>query len=127
MEDGRKSKNLLKLAFRISHAGIHPAHKMGSIILKGGRVLAHSHNISKRYGTENRGKHAEERLLRRTARKHNLKGAIIIVARTNKHCEPRTMSRPCPRCLEQIKKYGIKKMIYIDWNDRIVIERIGVT
>ncbi len=52
--------------------------------------------------------HAEEAALKRAVR---TKGAVIYVARINRTNEQR-MSRPCDRCMRQLREAGIKRVVY---------------
>lgn len=54
------------------------------------------------------GVHAEINALRCCKR---TEGAILYVARVNNKGEPR-QSRPCSRCIEAMKKAGIKRVVY---------------
>jgi deoxycytidylate deaminase len=102
--------NYLALAFKVAGKSDHRDHKLGAILVRGGSILGVAHNLD-RYG-----RCAERRLIRPNS---NYKGAILIVVRKNGR-----MSRPCQFCQEVIKKAGIKKVIYLDWNSNIVIEKM---
>jgi tRNA(Arg) A34 adenosine deaminase TadA len=52
--------------------------------------------------------HAEMAALRRCRRTN---GAVLYVARVNKHGEER-MSKPCAKCTKLLKKAGVKKVVY---------------
>lgn len=105
-------------ALKESFKGRHKTHKMGAILYKGGRVIARRSNMSRPFGYSNRGFHAEERLIKCCDKKH-LKGATLLVARTN-----HSMSRPCAVCWSLIQKSGIKKIVYFNWDKTISIEKV---
>lgn len=54
--------------------------------------------------------HAEVATLRRCS-KTDLKNAVIYIARINRLGEERN-SKPCPACLEEIRKAGIRKIVF---------------
>lgn len=94
---------------------------MGALLIKGGQVICSSANMSRPFGKLNRGFHAEERLLKS---QKNAKGATLVVVRLNKHKKPATMSRPCPKCWPLVLASGVKKVIYINWDGCVIVERI---
>ena len=118
----RNVQSLITLAYKESLKGIHKHQRIGAVLLKGGSVIGKEYNISRPYGDYNRGSHAEERLLNKNAGK--TQGATLIVARSNKNGKLCSMSRPCHICYPLVKKSGIKKIIYVDWDEKIVIERV---
>lgn len=109
----------IRLAHKVSLYGKHPISKIGAILLKG-KPIAFAANYSRPYGTENRGFHAEERVLKNC----DAEGATIVVVRSSINGSLATMSRPCTRCWELLKNKGVKKVIYINWEGEIVIERV---
>jgi len=90
--------------------------KHGAVIVKGGRVIATAVNternrpeqVSEEHIKTHCSVHAEVNALRRAKK---VKGATIYVARSNRSGDP-IMSRPCDRCYKQIKRSGIKKVVY---------------
>jgi len=110
-------KSWYNLAYKTALKSNHEKHRMGAVIVQGGRVISHSPNgHSRRWGLEKFSRHAEARAL---SRLECLEGATIIVARVNG-----LMSRPCPACLKLIKKAGISKIVFADWNGDICCEKV---
>jgi deoxycytidylate deaminase len=89
----------------------------GAVVVKGGRVLGtgfnkdrnHPRVVSPEHIKTDCSFHAEELAIRDAG--ENLKGAVIYVARVNRHGNDRD-SQPCPKCQTLIKSVGIKKIIY---------------
>ena len=90
----------------------------GAVVVKGGRVLGigwnkHRNNpqtVSPEHVKSDCSYHAEEIAIRE-AGEDNIKGAIIYVARVNRHGTDRD-SKPCSKCAILIKKAGIKRVIF---------------
>ena len=90
----------------------------GAVVVKGGRVLGTGFNkdrnhpkiVSPEHIKTDCSTHAEEVAIR-DAGEDNIKGAIIYVARVNKHGTDRN-SKPCPRCSTLIERVGIKRVIF---------------
>lgn len=53
-------------------------------------------------------------------------GDTLVVARLLKNGQL-GCSRPCDKCMEYIKNSNIKKIIYMDWHNNLVVERINET
>jgi deoxycytidylate deaminase len=89
----------------------------GAVVVKGGRVIGTGYNrnrnhpniVSPEHIKTECSIHAEESAIRDAG--YDVRNAVIYVARVNKHGEDRN-SRPCPRCHEMIKEYGIKRIVY---------------
>jgi deoxycytidylate deaminase len=89
----------------------------GAVVVKGGRVLGTGWNkdrnhplvVSPEHIKTDCSYHAEEVAIREAGDK--IRGAVIYVARVNKHGEDRD-SKPCPKCLTLIQESGIKRVIY---------------
>lgn len=89
----------------------------GAVVVKGGRVLGTGWNkdrnhpliVSPEHIKSDCSYHAEEVAIKEAG--DNLKGAIIYVARVNKHGSDRD-SQPCPKCASLIEEAGIKRVIY---------------
>lgn len=101
------------------------ARKMhGAIVVKGGRVVGTGFNrnrnnpniVSPEHIKTECSYHAEESAIRDAG--NDVRGAIIYVARVNKHGEDRD-SKPCPKCLTLIKDSGIKRIFYTTSSGRI--------
>jgi deoxycytidylate deaminase len=90
----------------------------GAVVVKGGRVLGTGFNkdrnhpkiVSPEHIKTDCSTHAEEVAIR-DAGEDNIKGAIIYVARVNRHGNDRD-SKPCPRCSKLIERVGIKRVIF---------------
>lgn len=110
-------KSWYNLAYKTALKSNHEKHRMGAVIVQGGRVISHSPNgHSRRWGLEKFSRHAEARAL---SRLECLEGATIIVARVNNGC-----SKPCDRCQERIRKAGISKIVYVNHDGNLVCERL---
>ena len=89
----------------------------GALVVKGGRVLGSGFNKNRNHPTivspehikTECSFHAEEVAIREAG--DNAKGAILYVARVNKHGADRN-SKPCHVCSKLIRRSGIKKVIY---------------
>lgn len=110
----------IKLAYKESIKGRHKQHFVGVVVVSGGRVLAKSFNLSRPYGIENRGFHAEERALRNL----RVEGTTVIVVRTNRSGNICGQSKPCSRCLAVLRERKVKKICYLDDNKTVVIEKL---
>lgn len=90
----------------------------GAVVVKGGRVLATGWNknrnhpaiVSPEHIKTECSYHAEEVAIRE-AGEDNVRGAIIYVARINKHGKDRD-SKPCPKCSALIERVGIKRVVF---------------
>lgn len=91
--------------------------KHGAVLVKSGRVVGtgfnkfknHPHVIPTDLIKVHCSRHAEEVAIREAG--DNAKGAILYVARVNKHGADRN-SKPCHVCSKLIRRSGIKKVIY---------------
>ena len=99
--------------------GKHDEFPMAAVAVRGGSVLSFSGNLSRDsiYGLPLRGRHAEERTLKPHL---DFTGATIYIARQGGR-----MSRPCRSCWETIERAGVSKVVYMDWDGKIVEERVG--
>lgn len=90
----------------------------GAVVVKGGRVLGigwnkvrnSPSNVSPEHIKTDCSYHAEEVAIRE-AGEDNIKGAVIYVARVNRHGEDRD-SKPCPKCASLIRQAGIKRIVF---------------
>lgn len=98
-------------------------HRLGAVIVKGGRVLSVGTNAIRytKYLPNRKypeSVHAEEaaivRLLQ-SRRQDDLVGADIYVCRVNRNGQPR-LARPCPSCEALIHAVGIRN-VYWTTND----------
>ena len=113
----------VKWALKESLKGRHPSQKVGAILYRGGRVICRRSNMSRPHGLCNRGFHAEERLLKCCDEK-TVKGSTVVIVRTNIKVCLSAMSRPCEVCYDLLKKAGVRKIVYIDWNKNVSTERV---
>lgn len=111
----------VRIALKTACLGEHPRHLVGAIVVKGGKVLSKAANLSRPYGVLNGGFHAEERALREEI---DYRGAVVIVVRVNKKTKIVGMSRPCERCMRVIISKGIKKIIYMDSELTVCVEKV---
>jgi len=101
----------IELAYKISSRSKHKQHHLACVIIRGGSVLSMAANL-------NEWNKCSER---RALKKHmDFNGASLIVVRSNKK-----MSKPCIKCQKAIKRAGIKKVIYIDWDGNIKVEKVS--
>jgi deoxycytidylate deaminase len=132
----RKEKIFFNTAKEISNLSDHHYH-LGCVIVDHHRIISSGHNSNTKchpiqkeldtrfFGEESRGPvHAELAALLPLIKQHNidLSGATLYTYREDKH-DHIAMSRPCPRCMSLIKKYGIKKIKYTT-TDGFVTEKL---
>lgn len=90
----------------------------GAVVVKSGRVVGTGWNktrnnpniVSPEHIKSDCSYHAEQVAIRE-AGEYNVRGAIIYVARVNRHGDDRN-SKPCPRCSDLIDRAGIKRVIF---------------
>ena len=97
-------------------------NRHGAVILSSGNPISCGYNKEKTsphtemndyYET-----HAEEDAIRQLVRAEggvNTKGMDILVVRIDGN-DKLMLSRPCPKCMEQIKNAGFRKLYYSDYN-----------
>lgn len=93
--------------------------KHGAIVVKSGRVLGTGFNkdrnnpmiVSPEHIKTQCSVHAEVDAIRDA--NYNVDGAVLYVARINRHGEDRN-SKPCKYCQDVISKVKIKKVIYTE-------------
>jgi len=90
----------------------------GAVVVKGGRVLGTGWNKHRNHPAVVSPEHIKtdcsthaERVAIREAGEDNVKGAVIFVARVNRHGNDRD-SKPCPRCSDLIDRVGIKRVVF---------------
>lgn len=111
----------IRLAFKEAKKGRHRQHKVGAVVIRGGKVVSKAYNISRPFGIDNCGFHAEERALRED---RNFKGSTIIVVRSNLNFNIAGLSKPCDKCMKVIRAKGVKKICYLDDNKVFITERV---
>jgi deoxycytidylate deaminase len=113
----KRDKSYLSVA-RYFAAKSSARNTHGAVVVKGGRVLGTGYNknrnnpniVSPEHIKTDCSFHAEEVAIR-DAGEDNIKGAIIYVARVNRHGNDRD-SKPCPRCSRLIERVGIKRVVF---------------
>ncbi len=115
----------LSLAIKIARSNPEPKWKLAAIAIKGGSVLAVGQNSFRQNTTPvntihytDLGIHAEENCLRNLTTVPK----ILYVARVTKAGRV-AMARPCPRCMKQIREFGIKQICYTT-NEGYATERL---
>lgn len=88
----------------------------GAVLISGGRTIAVGVNMYRNEQLPGISEfdfstHAEISALRSLPRGTKLKNATIYVARIYADDTP-AMSAPCDRCKAELKKFGIKKIVY---------------
>lgn len=96
----------MRIAEKVAQNSMHPQHKLGCVIVKGGKVISTAAN-----NLPGRG-HAERRALRPH---RNFEGCDAYVVRIN----GKKTSMPCPECAKALKKAGIKTVIFYSNNGSI--------
>lgn len=122
-----KDKSFLSVA-RYFSTKSNARNMHGAVIVKGGRVLGTGYNrnrnhpkiVSPEHIKTKCSIHAEESAIKDA--NYDVRGAIIYVARVSKNGEDRD-SKPCARCSELIKEYGIKRIIYTTNSGRINVSK----
>ena len=103
MRLSRRHRQRLDLALRVSLAS-SVGHRHGAVVTRGGSVLALACNsVSGEHSM-----HAEIAALRQVKRSA---GCTLYVARTNRQ-GAEMYSRPCAECLAEIRRLGVRVVIY---------------
>lgn len=104
----------LRRASQLALRSEHPAHKLGCVIAKSGRVLATGFNRLRTHPescTRWQTLHAETAALIGVHR-HCVEGATLYVVRLTKGGKLAS-SYPCEGCWRMIHKMGIRAVVYI--------------
>lgn len=115
-----------RIASRQAKHSPHVQHKLGAVIVKGGRILSTGFNSirpSSLLGT--RTLHAEAAAilqLMKQRRLHDLAGADIYVTRYTKGGAV-GMARPCDHCRNLIRSVGIRRIHYTTDHGTTVTEK----
>lgn len=104
----------ISLAIREASRARHKQHRLGAVLLKGGKPVASAHNFDRT--------HAEVAAMDRVW-KSELQGLTILVVRARKG-GGLGMAKPCPDCMEKLVAAGIKKVVYSDDDGNLVTVRI---
>lgn len=98
-----------ELALKVATTSQHEKQQMGAVLVRGGCILSIAPNMpSMRWGKHIFSKHAEIRAIQSG---HDYSGATLYVARINSK-----MSKPCDKCMVEIKAAKIKKIVYANWD-----------
>lgn len=89
-------------------------HRLGAVLLKGGKPIAVAHNFSYI--------HAEHAAIGRAWR-NSIEGCTIVVVRVRRNGKL-GMARPCPNCMERLIDAGIRKIIYSDFDGNMREEKL---
>ena len=113
----------IKQAHQECQLSDHPDHPVGAAIMINGKIISSgcnqglkTHTYVMQHGWKNghqnnKTLHAELAAIFKVKNKKNLKGATIFVYRQTKS-GTFGMARPCCMCMDLIRHYGIKKVIY---------------
>lgn len=105
----------------------HKQHRMGAVIVKGGRIIAFGHNQirpSKELKTETI--HAEEAAILqgiKTCGIRSLAGSKLYVTRFTKGGSV-SLALPCCRCMDLIRSVGIHKVFYSTDHDDVGVIKL---
>jgi len=98
-----KDRRFIAMALKLA-LGCHRQHRLGAIVVKGGRILGKGFNVF-----ETR-RCAEERALDDNWRSE-LEGATLYVARATR-VRACGIARPCAKCQNLIRSLGIGKVFF---------------
>lgn len=93
---------MIKLAVKEAKKARHKQHRLGAVLMRGGKPIAASHNFAH--------VHAEHATLNRAWRS-DTEGCTLFVARVRKDGSL-GMAKPCKLCMERLVEAGIKKVTY---------------
>lgn len=105
---------MLNLLSRLTEHSGHPWAYHASAVLKGGSILALASNQPIR--------HAELVALGQLW-PNKREGTVVWSIRVSRR-GTLTMARPCKKCWEKMKVYGVKKVVYSNWEGKLVTERL---
>jgi deoxycytidylate deaminase len=119
-------KRGIRSAIKAALKSNHGKFRVGSAILKGSSVISTGYNCRKTNPNSNTryfSQHGELRCLL-SASGIDIAGSDIFVARVTPGGRL-GMARPCEKCLEVLRKAGIRRAIYTDQSGNIRIEAIS--
>jgi deoxycytidylate deaminase len=111
--------NPIKKARKESRKSDHTKHKLGASIVKNGKIISSGFNHHRKTnpqikaigGCELKTVHAEMDSIFKLKNKELLKGSTVAVYREKKDGSL-GCARPCPICMNFLRFYGVKKIIY---------------
>lgn len=117
----QQTRKGLRVSFRVAAKEAvksqHKQHKLGAVIVKGGRILSTGFNSLRPSSLlKTHTLHAEAAAilkLLKERRLHDLAGSEIYVTRFTRGGAV-ACSKPCSACMDLIKAVGIKRIHYID-------------
>lgn len=91
-----------------------------ALVVKGGAILSEGVNKKKRNRfvkihryPDFSGIHSElDACMRAVAKSGDISGATVYVVRVLKDRRTTSLSKPCPACLDALRSYGIKKVVF---------------
>ena len=102
----------------------HPKARIGAAIVKGGSLIAVGFNREDKKNSQSGyyDFHAEQSAILSTAYKYgvgyDLRGCKLYVVRVFRNGEL-SMSKPCSVCSDLIRKSGIRKVYYTNWEGKV--------
>jgi deoxycytidylate deaminase len=111
--------NPIKKARKESRKSDHTKHKLGASIVKNGKIISSGFNHHRKTnpqikaigGCELKTVHAEMDSIFKLKNKELLRGSTVAVYREKKDGSL-GCARPCPICMNFLRFYGVKKIIY---------------
>jgi len=109
-----RHENYLRLAEAQAAKSRYERWPVGAVLVRGGRVLAASPNLTRNYAGlagvpwEECSIHAEMAVLRRVSPR---RGGTMYVARLRR-TGVRGMARPCERCEKELTEFGVRRMVW---------------
>jgi deoxycytidylate deaminase len=103
--------------------------RMGSVIVKGGKVISNGYNrysgdigyIEKKYNVSLFSLHAEMDAIRSCDINEDFRGTAIFISGINRNGK-KIMCRPCEACMKMIRFMGIKTVYYESPNGYEIIK-----
>ena len=102
-----------QMAHKFSAFGEHSLHRIGSVLVKGNRVISWGYNRDKTHTDsphEFKSIHSEWDTIRKCT-PEDVRGATIYVSRSKKDGTP-ALARPCSSCYSMLKDLGIRSICF---------------
>lgn len=111
--------NPIRKARKESKKSDHTKHKLGASVTRNGKIISSGYNHHRKTnpqikaigGCDLKTVHAEMDSIFKLKNKELLKGATVAVYREKKDGSL-GCARPCPICMNFLRFYGVKKVIY---------------